>query len=85
TTGYAASKTYNKPGNRVVRLYVYDSDGTGYTDDDCMSHTINVTVKLTQETDWMTGQSPYCTTEDHWIVHGGTSWGNANYKGRIQA
>ncbi len=57
TGGLAKSKTYYWPGNRTVRLRVYDDDGAGYTNDVNKTDTVTSKVKLTRETDWMAGYS----------------------------
>lgn len=87
TTGYSASKTYNNPGNRVVRLYVYDSDGAGYTDDANKSDTVTVKVKLTLETDGMAGVQGQCTQAQHSIYPNdlAAAWVEANYTLGIDA
>jgi hypothetical protein len=56
-SGLAPSKTYYWSGNRTVRLRVYDTDGAGYTNDADKADTVTIKVKLTLETDWMTGYS----------------------------
>ena len=56
-TGYSVSKSYNDPGDRVVRLFVSDQDGAGYTNDTDVADTLTVKVRLTMETDWMSGYS----------------------------
>jgi len=81
TGGLSFSKSYDDAGNRVVRLYVYDNDGAGYTNDANVADTVTVKVKLTLETDWMTGQDPYCVAADHAIYHTdlAAAWVPANY------
>ena len=70
-SGLSASKSYSNPGNRVVRLYVYDTDGAGYTNDANKADTVTIKVKLTLETDWMA---------NHDIYHSGLAeaWADAN-------
>jgi len=91
TSGYGpVSKTYNKPGDRVVRLYVYDKDDAGFTDDENKADTVKIKVKLSLETDWMTGASGEwgsCTTAQHAIYPDNLSnrWAAANYTLGIDA
>jgi hypothetical protein len=84
--GYSGAKAWsvNGPGDRIVRLYVYDDHDFGCTDDANHADTVKIKVKLTLETDSMEGASGEwgsCTAAGHAIVHDGlaSAWAAADY------
>jgi hypothetical protein len=55
THGLTASIAWATPGDRIVRLSVWDTDGAGYTNDADKADSMTAKVTMTVETDSMSG------------------------------